>query len=84
VVSCYYAVVFLLIPLQRGEIPPSIEVDLASLPTFANARAMMGTRTIPLATPEDHVRFSLIMVNEAMHRMAAVEYPEALGMMDDG
>jgi Ser/Thr protein kinase RdoA (MazF antagonist) len=84
VVSCYYAVVFLLIPLQRGEIPPSIEVDPAALPTFAAARAMMHARTIPLATPEDHVRFSLIMVNEALQRAERVGYREALRMMDDG
>jgi hypothetical protein len=81
VVSCYYAVVFLLLPLQRGEIPPALDLDRSTLPSFAEARAMMRTRTIPLAMAEDHTRFSLVMVNDALGRMEREEYREAVRVL---
>lgn len=81
VVSCYYAVVFLLLPLQRKEIPPALEVDRATLPDFSEARAAMRTRTLPLTTAADHTRFSLIMVNDALGRMEGEEYGEAVRVL---
>jgi Ser/Thr protein kinase RdoA (MazF antagonist) len=83
VVSTYYAVVFLLIPMQRGELPPPLDVDPASLESFAEARRGMRDRRLPLATPADHVRFSLIMVHEAMRRMETPEYQVAFRMIEE-
>lgn len=84
VVSCYYALVFLLLPLQRGEVPPALDLDRDTLPSFAEARAWMRDRTIPLTSGGDYVRFSLIMVNEAMAAQATERFRSALTLLQNG
>ncbi len=83
VVSCYYAVVFLLIPLQRKEFPPALDLDRDSLPSFTDIRAAMRDGTVPLATAADHARFSLVMINDALRRMENVEYAGARSRLTD-
>jgi Ser/Thr protein kinase RdoA (MazF antagonist) len=81
VVSCYYAMVFLLLTLQGGELPPSLDPDPASLPTFADTRVAMRDGTLALGTAEDRVRFALIMVNDARRTAAEPRFTEAMELL---
>lgn len=77
-VACYYALVFLLLTLQRGELPPAIDPDPATLPTFAEARMGLRSGTVALATPADRVRFALVMINDARRAATQPEFTQAM------
>ena len=81
VVACYYAIVFLLLSLQHGELPPPLDPDPNTLPTFANARAEMTDGRLPLGTPEDRVRLALVMIQDARQRTAHPDFVRSMALL---
>lgn len=81
VVLCYYAVIFLLLTLQRGETVPLLDPTAESLPTFTGTRLRLATGELPLETAAQRTGFSLIMINEAMRRMAGPSYAAAVATL---
>jgi Ser/Thr protein kinase RdoA (MazF antagonist) len=81
VVSCYYAVIFLLLTLQHGELPPPLDPDPASLPTFADTRASMRDGSLALDSAADRVRFALVMIHDARRAAATPRFAAALELL---
>ncbi|HEY4321319.1 MAG TPA: phosphotransferase [Gemmatimonadales bacterium] len=81
VVLCYYGLIFLLLTLQAGEVIPALDPEPDTLPTFAETRLLLATGKLPLGNAAQRTEFSLIMINDAMRRMAAPSYGAAVATL---
>jgi Ser/Thr protein kinase RdoA (MazF antagonist) len=80
-VSCYYAMVFLLLTLQAGELPPPLDPDPARLPSFAEARMGLRAGTLALESAADRVRFALVMINDARRAASQPQFAQAMARL---
>jgi thiamine kinase-like enzyme len=80
VVSCYYAIVFLLLAMQSGGVP-ALDPDPDTLPSFEAMRTALRAGDAALESGEDRVRFALVMVQEARRRMQSPEYAHSLTVL---
>jgi Ser/Thr protein kinase RdoA (MazF antagonist) len=81
VVACYYALVFLLLTLQHGELPPPLDPDPSTLPVFADARAAMHDGTLALGSAEDRVRLALVMIHDARRRATRPDFVRSMAIL---
>jgi aminoglycoside phosphotransferase (APT) family kinase protein len=78
---CYYALVFWLLALQRGETVAPLMPEDKPLPSFAAAVRAVAAGTMNLESSANGLRFSLIIANEALGAMDRPEFARALATL---